>query len=309
MSPVVVVVVTIIFFAVLGFGAFMVKRELDKTNPENTDTSLGATITTAQDFLPFKTIQDNVIDLGGHDYRMIIECSSINYNLRTAQEKEVIELSFQRMLNAISHPIAFFIQTKTMDHTAMIEEMEKEHEIMLQDIPQMKDYADSYIDEMKELSNHIGNNKQKKKYIIVPFNEAVTLSDLDDAEKYEYSLEEIEDRALRIIDGLSPVGVRARILKTPKLVELVYNTYHKDGYSHYENIVSGEFLEPIVKGENKAQSITDDMRIDWILYEAQMRIRDEITSKEIPEFMLKDYEEVITELNKLRDDTGAHFKG
>lgn len=308
MNSIIIGLVVTMFLGAIAFGAFMVKRELDKTNPEKSDTSLGGQITTAQEFLPFKTIKDNVIDLGNHDYRMIIECSSVNYDLRTDKEKEIIELSFQRMVNAISHPVTFFIQTKTMDNTTMLEKMQVEIEDLVKEHPQMEEYARNYYGEMQQLSEHIGNNKQKKKYIIVPFNEAVALEKLNESDKYDYSLTEIKDRCVRIMDGLSPMGIKAHILNTNELIELVYNSYHKDNHTHFKNLASGEFLTPIVKGENKAQNLTDDMKMDWILYEAQMRIREEITSKKIPEYMLKDYESVIKDLNELRDSVGGHFK-
>lgn len=287
----------------------MVKKELDKTNPKNTDTSTNSQISVAQDFLPFKTIKDNVIDLGNHDYRMIIECSSVNYHLRTDNEKEIIEMSFQRLINSINHPITFFIQTKTMDNTEMVENMKDELTELIKEIPQMEEYANSYYMEMQGLASHIGNNKQKKKYIIIPFNEAIALEKLNDAEKYEYSIEELRGRVIRIIDGLGPVGVIGKILDTTELVELVYNTYHKGEPSHYKDITSGEFLTPIVKGINREQNITDDQRVESILYEAQMRLRNEVTTKDIPEYMIRDYEEIINKLDKLRDDAGGNFKG
>ena len=66
--------------------------------------------------------------MGGHDYRLVIECSSTNYNLKTDTEREMIELSFQKLLNSLTFPITIFIQTKVLDNTKILSQMEEETE-------------------------------------------------------------------------------------------------------------------------------------------------------------------------------------
>ena len=86
-----IIVVTFIFLGVLGVGAFFAFKMIKKTDPGNSDESIDIRSDTTQSFLPFKEIKDNVIDLGNHQYRTIIECSSTNYNLKTGREQEVID--------------------------------------------------------------------------------------------------------------------------------------------------------------------------------------------------------------------------
>ena len=176
--------ITIIFFGIIGVMIFAVTRQLKKVDSEALDTSTSDNIETAQEFLPFKNIRDGVIDMGGHDYRLVIECSSTNYNLKTDTEREMIELSFQKLLNSLTFPITMFIQTKVLDNTKILSQMEEEIKTVIKQHPQMEDYALNYFEEMSNLSDYIGNNKQKKKYIIVPYNEATTLGKLSEEEKY-----------------------------------------------------------------------------------------------------------------------------
>lgn len=305
----VVIIVTFMFFAVVGGMAFAVYKQLKKTDPQNFDTSISDDITTAQEFLPFKDIRDGVIDLGGHNYRAILECSSTNYNLKTDKEKEIIEASFQRFVNSLTFPIVFFIQTKILDNSKMLEKLKEDIDVAITNHPQIEEYANIYFREMSNLSDYIGNNKQKKKYIIVPYNEAANLGRLSDKEKYEYSVKEVRQRASIIAEQLASVGVKAKVLDTKELIELVYSTYHKDNFIHYENIVNGEHLALIVQGEkNPEENLTNDMKMDWILYEAQTRIRNEITNKDMPDTLKKEYEKAVQVLDKLRDEYGAYYK-
>lgn len=305
----VVVISSVVFLALVGFGAFMVLRQIKKTDPKNADTSIQGTAETAQEFLPFKDIKDSTIDLGGHDYRVIIECSSTNYNLKTDQEKEIIEVSFKRFLNSLTFPITFFIQTKELDNSKILSQLSNELVEAIEKYPQLEEYANAYYNGMATLSESIGNNKQKKKYIIVPYNEGLNIKGLSDSEVYEYSIKEVRQRAGITIDNLSSMGIKANILNTKGLIELVYSTYHKDSFIDAEVIDDKEFLSLMVSGEkNIEDEITDDKRIEIILAEAQNRIKTQVLKKEIPEFLRGDYQSVVDKLDVLRKNLGGNYK-
>jgi hypothetical protein len=303
------VIVLIIFFLVVAGMGFAVYTVMKKTDPRRIDTSTIDTITTAQEFLPFEDIRDGMIILGGHKYRVVIEATSTNYNLKTDKEKELIEISFQRFLNSLTFPITFYVQTKKIDNSKMLSLLEEEIKATVSQFPELAEYGEIYLNEMMNLEGYIGNNKQKKKYIIVPYEEAINLPNLSDEEKYEYSLKEIYTRASIIVDGLSAVGIKARILDTKELAELVYSTYHKDNYSHVENITSGEFLSLIVDSKDrKMDNLTEDAKLDWILYEAQMRLKTELLGDNIPDFIRASAEKAIADIERIRDEVGGYYK-
>lgn len=299
----------LLFILLIGGMGLAVFFVLKKTDPKKVDTSLVTNITTAQEFLPFEEIKDGMICLGLHKYRAIIECSSTNYNLKTDKEKEIIEISFQRFLNSLTFPIVFYIQTKIIDNSKMLESLKEELLETIKTYPQLEEYADAFFVKMANLNANIGNNIQKKKYIIVPFEEAINLANLSDEEKYSYSSKELYNRASMIVDGLSAVGVKGKILNTEELYELVYSTYHKDNYLQFENIASGEFLSIITEAKDaRIHSITDDAKLDWILYEAQMRINNEMLNENVPDFIRANCEKTIRDLDNLRDNIGAYYK-
>lgn len=299
----------IVFVGVIGGMIFAVMRVLAKTDPKKMDTSTVDTITTAQEFLPFEDIKDGMIVLGGHKYRAVVEASSTNYNLKTDKEKELIEMSFQRFLNSLTFPVTFYVQTKVMDNSKMMNILHEEMKASIAEFPQLEEYASIYYNEMTNLNGHIGNNKQKKKYIIVPYEEAINLQNLSDEEKYEESYKELMTRSSIIVDGLSSVGVRAKVLDTKEIFELIYSTYYKDNYTQVENIVNGEFLSLLVQSEsNKLANLNPDQQIDWILYDAQMRLQTELLGESVPDFIKANVEIAISEINKLRDEVSGYYK-
>ncbi len=299
----------LIFIGVFGGMGFAMYKVLKKTDPKKLDTSTIDNITTAQEFLPFEDIRDGMIVMGGHKYRAIIECSSTNYNLKTGKEKEIIEISFQRFLNSLTFPVTFFVQTKIIDNSHMMTMLKDELLNTIEQYPQLEEYAENYFDKMSNLNSHIGNNVQKKKYIIVPYEDAVNIVKLSDEEKYNYSSKELYTRASMIVENLASVGVKAKILNTAELYELIYTSYNKDGSGNVDDIISGGYFSLVTENPDaRIHQIPDDAKLDLILYEAQMRIHNELLGYDVPEFLRRGCEQSIFEIDKIRDNLAGYYK-
>lgn len=305
MMAIVGIFLMLLLFAGMGGGIYYA---INKTNPNKLDTSVNDNAQTVQEFIPVQNIQDSMLDLGGHNYRAIIECSSINYRLRTEKEKEIIEMSFQRFLNSLSFPITMFIQTRTIDNSSMLNYLKDDLEHTVEEFPNLAEYANVFYKEMSGLDTGHENNKQKKKYIIVQYNEASTLEKLSEEEKYEYSLKELAQRCQILIDGLSPVGVNAKILSTGELIELIYSTYNKDNYSDVSEIINGNYMGLMVEGKNKLKTITNEGRVDWILYEAENRLDADILQGNVPNDVKGEVAKLIKAIEELRTKHAGYYK-
>lgn len=302
-----IIISIIVVFAIFGIIIFFALRKLIDITGQTLDEKSNKAETT-QDDLPFKYILDGVIDLGGHDYRAVIKCSSINYDLKTDKEKYAIELSFQRFLNSLTHPISFFIQTKQVDNTDMLKTLKKDIEESISEFDELKEYGNIFYSNMESVYNQISSDKEKNKYIIVPFNEALALDTLNDDEKYEYSIKEIQTRCQIIIENLKGIGIYSTILGTNELIDLIYSSYNRDNASQIKNITSGEFLKTIVEGEDRLAEITDEGKFDWILYEAQSKIQTELLNNNIPDDLRDRGLDAITELSKIRNALAGEFQ-
>lgn len=295
----------LIFVALIGGAGYMVFYLLKKTDPKNVDTSVHSDIETAQDMLPFKNIKNNVIDLGGHNYRAIIEVSSLNYDLRTQQERGSINASYRRFLNSISSNISIYIQTRKIDMTQILANIEKDIVETNKKYPTMKEYSEDYFANLKELTQHIGNNKEKRKYIIVSkdYDPAMNAEgSLTDADIYEESIKELMLQAGFIVDGLYGVGLRAKILNTVEIAEMLYTALHREDVRQVDNIISGEYLQLMVESEKDASDFFQPIDYaDNTLYSAMLSIKGRLDSTEDlsteDKFKLED---ILRELNKIR---------
>lgn len=275
-------------------------------------------VRTAQEFLPFDKIEDNIIDLGGFRYRKIIECSSINYQLKTDMEKEMIEASFSRFLNSFQFPITIFIQTREMNLTNYLENLKDSINETVEEFPLLKTYAEQFYLDMITLPEKTGNSKQKKKYIIVGYDDAAYLETLNAEEKREEAINELNLRVSSLIDNLSGLGIKASELSTAGLLELIYSTYHKDDYSNFENLLNGEYttlitglniqrdentgrLVPYIN-RNKVSEMTDSMRAQNALWNAKNMILNEVLAKDgLDEDSKEIYQAVIDRIDEISE--------
>lgn len=269
-TAILITLIMIVIFGAVGAAVFIMIKKVD---PKNKDTSENPDITEAQEFLPFEDITNNMIVLPNHRYRAVLACSSTNYQLKTNNEREQIEMSFQRFLNTITFPITLFLQTKVIDNTERMKILEKDAERIIQEFPNMQNYAEQYQKDMANLNQKIGNNQQKKRYIIVTYDDSGTLDTLSDEEKVIHAEKEIQHRCNGLISNLQSVGVKSTVLRTPELVELIYSCYYRDDYSYAEAIADNEPFTMFVNGaEDKFRDIPKAVLLDLILGEAINKI-------------------------------------
>lgn len=299
------ILLSILFLGIIGIVVtlliFVMKKTLGSSVVDETE---DPSITSAQEFLPFEDIREDVIVMGNHRYRAVLECSSVNYSLKTAGERDLIEMSFQQFLNSISFPITIFIQTKLIDNTERQAELEKNIEKTLEDFPQLATYAEQYRLDMANLTNCIGNSLQKKRYIIVGYDEVDQLGELSEAEKVHYAAKEIRGRCNTIKAALDGVGVNSRMLNTRELVELIYSTYHRDDFSYAENIANRDAFALFISGEeDRFADRLPAATLDQILVESINKI--ELEGLDMDE----NGQAVLMTIKDLRDRYAGHYKG
>lgn len=273
MKILLVILLMLVFVGGIGALLYFMVKKLDPMKDDKTEDS---NLAIAQDFLPFDDIRNGMIILPNHSYRAIIDCSSINFDLKTEGERDQIEMSFQQFINSLNFPISIFLQTKEIDNSRRIETLKREIEGTLIEFPNMKVYADHFLADMNNLNAKIGNNQQKKRYIVVTYDEAIQLERLTDGEKAVYAKKELMSRCDAIKTGLDAVGIISHVMSTPELIELVYSCYNREGFSYAEAISSNDAFALFVDGaEDRFQDLPRAGMLDLILGESLNRIRAE----------------------------------
>src|SRR5438067_11668553 len=91
-----------------------------------------------------KEVKDGILVLPNNQFRSIIETSSINFELKSEEEQDVLIDSFQNFLNSLSCPLQILIRVREIDVDRYLEDIAKKLDSETDDIykQQMENYSD-----------------------------------------------------------------------------------------------------------------------------------------------------------------------
>lgn len=264
------IIFLIIFVMIIIGVVIMVLKTMKKINSESVGVAVkSSAMRTAHDFLPFASIENDVIDLGGYQYRMVIEVSSVNYLLKNVKEQEVLEVAFRNFLNSIGYPFSMFVQTREIDLNAVVGSLKRDISETCKQFPGLKEYGDIYYQYITSLKDRTGCTKQKRKFIIIPYDETIKMTELNDKSKKSYSYEQIYERALQVVDGLSTLGITGHILTSNEIIQLFYSLTHRNDDAIIDAIGKGIYMAEYTKGRNKSHTSDELEEAIQILQEAE----------------------------------------
>lgn len=194
-----------------------------------------------QEFVPIKEVRDGTILLKDGGMRAILMCSSVNFSLKSSDEKNAILMQFQDFLNSLDFSIEILVQSRKLDirpYIALLEEQEKHQENNLMKI-QVREYI-QFIRSFTESTNIM----TKHFFIVVPYSPAIIssqggsgilsalkLSSKSDSAKtrdagFEEDRSQLEERLSIVEQGLVRTGIRVARLGTEEVIELFYKAFN-----------------------------------------------------------------------------------
>jgi type IV secretory pathway VirB4 component len=198
----------------------------------------------SQEFVPIKEIRDGVVVLKDNSLRAVVMVSSVNFALKSQDERKAILYEFQNFLNALDFSVQIFIQSRRLDirpYLILLEKIEKDQINEL-----MKIQTREYIDFIKEFTE--GTNIMSKNFfIVVPYSRAVLQIKSEgklksiksiigkkkpeevkkgEEEAFEEGRSQLEQRIAVVEQGLARSGVRLARLGTEEIIELFYKIFN-----------------------------------------------------------------------------------
>lgn len=186
--------------------------------------------------IAIKKISDNILVLPNEEYRMILESSSINFELKSEEEQDVIIDSFQNFLNALPCPLEILVRVREVDVDKYVEDLEmmgkKEKEVIY------KDQINAYSSFVKKLVS--GNTILSRRfYIVIPYNNNENIADWKTIKEHLNLNRDI------VIKGLERMQMKAKTLSSLEIINLFYSFYNSE--STKTQPISKESLEALFK--------------------------------------------------------------
>jgi hypothetical protein len=173
--------------------------------------------------------------------RAILLASSLNFSLKSEEEKSAIIFQFQDFLNSLDFSVQIVIQSRKLDIRPYIALLEGQEKKQLNDL--MKIQTKEYIEFIKSFTENT-NIMTKSFFIVVPYSPTSistakvpiigsifgNKTQKEKAAASEASFEEnrtqLEERLSVVEQGLIRTGIRVARLGTEEAIELFYKAFN-----------------------------------------------------------------------------------
>lgn len=193
-----------------------------------------------QEFVPIQEVRDGVLVLKDGGMRAIVLASSLNFALKSDDERQAIILQFQDFLNSLDFSIEILVQSRRLDirpYLALLEEQEKKQLNSL-----MKIQTQEYIEFIKNFTENT-NIMTKNFFVVVPYDPAISTTAKETGiasvfggkktgtaavqqASFDENRTQLEERLSVVEQGLVRTGIRVARLGTEEVIELFYKAFN-----------------------------------------------------------------------------------
>jgi hypothetical protein len=167
--------------------------------------------------IAIKEVRDGILILPNNEYRLILETSSVNFELKSDEEQDVLIDGFENFLNALPCKLQILVRVREIDIDRYIEDIgatrnrEKE--------PVYKNQITNYCTFIKNL---VSGNKilSRKFYNVIPYTNSEKTKDMKLIKEHLYLNREI------VMRGLEKLGMKAWELDSLEVLNLFYSFYN-----------------------------------------------------------------------------------
>ncbi|MEI6040150.1 MAG: TraC family protein [Candidatus Berkelbacteria bacterium] len=165
-----------------------------------------------------KEVRDGILVLPDNRYRLIMATSSLNFELQSAAEQDVIVDTFQNFLNSLTKPIQILIRVRELDIDRYLEDLKTARSSELSEIylAQLDNYS-SFIRKLVA-----GNKILSRRFYLVIEYDSKSANDFYLARQQLLLEQEI------IAKGLEKLGMTARPLNSLEILDLFYSFYRPE---------------------------------------------------------------------------------
>lgn len=193
-----------------------------------------------QEFVPIKEVRDGIVLLKDGGMRAIVLASSLNFALKSEDERQAIILQFQDFLNSLDFSIEILIQSRRLDIRPYIALLDEQVKKQLNSL--MKIQTQEYIEFVRNFAENT-NIMTKNFFVVIPYDPAIVTGSsvsafssifggkkTTEVEQSDAAFEEnrtqLEERLSVVEQGLIRTGIRVARLGTEEVIELFYKAFN-----------------------------------------------------------------------------------
>lgn len=165
--------------------------------------------------IDIRGVQDGVLLLPKNEYRAVLEVSSLNFELKSEDEQDVLIDTYESFLNSLPCQVQILVRIRELDMSKYIHDLNGrlKNETEAVYIEQLSNYSE-FVSEL------VADNRilSRRFYIVLPYS--AKNSDFDTAK------ERLNIHADIVSKGLMRMGMHSRRLAELELLDLFYEFYN-----------------------------------------------------------------------------------
>ena len=165
--------------------------------------------------IDIKGIEDNILLLPNHEYRLVLHVSSVNFELKSEDEQDALIETYQSFLNSLAGDLQIIVRVRELDIDEYVQNLESRlssetERVYVSQINNYTSFVKSLIKSNRILSRQF--------YVVVSYRG-------DKKQDFDIAKEQIGIRADIIAKGLMRLGIQSKSLSGLELVDMFYSFY------------------------------------------------------------------------------------
>jgi len=165
--------------------------------------------------IDIKGIEDNILLLPNHEYRLVLHVSSVNFELKSEDEQDALIETYQSFLNSLAGDLQIIVRVRELDIDEYVQNLESRlssetERVYVSQINNYTSFVKSLIKSNRILSRQF--------YVVVSYKG-------DKKQDFDIAKEQIGIRADIIAKGLMRLGIQSKSLSGLELVDMFYSFY------------------------------------------------------------------------------------
>ncbi len=173
------------------------------------------TKSSARSQIAIKGVRDGILLLPHNQYRVVLQVSALNFELKSETEQDAIIDTYENFLNSLGTNIQVLIRTREIDMDKYLEDLAERlkgetEKIYQKQLHNYDEFIRSLITSNKILTRHF--------YLIIPYT-------ADNKTDFELIKEQLNLKIDIVTKGMSRLGMHTRQLGSLEILDLFYSFY------------------------------------------------------------------------------------
>lgn len=194
---------------------------------------------TTQHFTEVKDIRDSIVLLEGGNACLVIQVTSVNLALLSAEEQDAKVAAYAALLNSLSFPTQIVIQSKQVQITPYLNSLTHAASTTTnQKLAQSINLYKSFVENLVKMTTVL----DKEFFIVIPYSsleggiKSATNGGSNINDFFIQAKASLTTKADSLIAQLDRLSLRATILEQEQLVALFYNLFNASQPLHFLDI-------------------------------------------------------------------------